>query len=106
MARNVVPFKMSIKIAEETIRRRAAVTSNVIFSTHAKERMEERDISSVDVYRILRGGIIMEDPACARAGEWKVKVSMRLRGSRDASVVTIILKGEQLLVKTVHWDDL
>ncbi|MGH2510349.1 MAG: DUF4258 domain-containing protein [Ktedonobacteraceae bacterium] len=103
---NVVPLRMKRIKAQEIVRRRAADTSNIILSNHAKERMFERDIWAIDVFRILRNGVIEEEPQKTDRGEWKVKVCMRLKGNRDAGVITIILDRQRLLVKTVEWEDL
>lgn len=85
----------------------AADSANVILSNHAIDRMAERDIIDVEVFRILRNGALSGEPEQTPKGEWKLKLVMRLRGNRDAGVVTIILHGNRkLLVKTVEWEDL
>ena len=85
----------------------ATDSGNVILSKHAMERMAERDIADIEVFRILRDGILAEEPTQTTRGEWKLKLVKRLRGNRDAGVVTIILHGDRkLLVKTVEWEDL
>ena len=69
--------------------------------------MAERDIIDVEVFRILQNGALSGEPEQTPKGEWKLKLVMRLRGNRDAGVVTIILHGDRkLLVKTVEWEDL
>ena len=71
------------------------------------DRMAERDIIDVEVFRILQNGALSREPEQTPKGEWKLKLVMRLRGNRDAGVVTIILHGDRkLLVKTVEWEDL
>ena len=102
----VVPLRMTASRAESIIRERAQDTSKVFLGTHAKERSLERGIYKDDIYRILRNGGVRGEPEPAREGEWKCKVVMRLRGSRDAGVVTIILVGDGLFIKTVEWEDL
>lgn len=89
------------------IRNLAADSSNVILSTHAMERMTERDIADVEVFRILKEGTLGSDVERTSSGEWKLKLVKRLRGNRDAGVVTIILRNKRkLFVKTVEWEDL
>ena len=79
----------------------------MILSNHAMERMAERGILDAEVFRILRNGTLKGVPEQTPKGEWKLKLVMRLRGNRDAGVVTIILHGDRrLLVKTVEWEDL
>ena len=85
----------------------AADSANVILSNHAMVRMTERDILDIEVFKILRSGILVGEPEQTSRGEWKLKLVMKLRGNRDAGVVTIILRGDRkLLVKTVEWEDL
>jgi len=99
-------FPMRHKTAQEIVRRQAADSSNVILGDHARERMQERDISDIEVYRVLREGEIEGEPEKTEQGEWKVKVCKRLKGNRDAGVVTIILRDERLFVMTVEWEDI
>ncbi|MSP81891.1 MAG: DUF4258 domain-containing protein [Alphaproteobacteria bacterium] len=77
----------------------------MIFGDHALERMAERDIFDVVVLRILRTGSIRGDPEQTHHDEWKCKMVLKLRGGRDAGVVTIILHVGKLFVKTVEWED-
>ena len=91
----------------ETIRRVAATSENVFLSEHAQDRMFERDISDLDVFRVLRKGQIkgrVENGK--RAGEWKVKIVDQLKGSREAGVVTIVIGQKRLFVLTVEWEDI
>jgi hypothetical protein len=74
--------------AERIIRERAADRSNVIFSDHAFDRVEERSILSEDVYRILETGSVEGAPTFS-AGEWKAVMVKRMPGTRRAGVVTV-----------------
>ncbi len=103
---NVAKYRLTSKIAEQRIREAAKSSANIIWSRHAQMRMSEREIFDVDVLRILRGGMIVGQPEENAAGEWKCKMTLRLRGAREAGVVIIILKGGRLLIKTVEWEDL
>ena len=92
--------------AERLIRERAANTSNIIFGTHAFERVEGRSITQPDAYNILRTGFIEGAPQSNIEREWEVIVVKRMPGSREAGVVTIIFRDrEYLFVKTVEWMD-
>ena len=73
------------------IRAIAKDTSKVILGDHALERMELREISDTEVYRLLQIGDVLEDPKLTEFNEWKCKVVMKLKGNRSAGVVTIIL---------------
>ena len=89
------------------IRALAAHSDQVVFTYHALERMEQRDILDVDVLRTLRQGRI-DGPIepTATSGDWKAKVVFRLCGSRDAGVVTVVAQARRLIVLTVEWEDL
>jgi hypothetical protein len=93
-------------IAERIIRKRAENTANIIIGIHAFERVEEREIVQADVYKILRNGYV-DEVTLEPDGEWKAVVTLRLKGSREAGVVTIIFVDENtLFVKTVEWMDM
>lgn len=100
----VIAFRLTPGKAQELIRA-AATNSRVFISGHAKNRMRLRELDSQDVFRILRQGVVNDNPLKTKYGEWKCKVVMRLKGTRDAGVVTIILVDGSLFVKTVEWED-
>lgn len=58
----VVPFRMTASRAEAIIRETAQDSDNVIFGDHARERMEERDFSDLEMLGALRTGMVMEEP--------------------------------------------
>jgi hypothetical protein len=68
--------------------------------------MVERDFTTMELFEILRTGHVTDEPeATATRGEWKCKVIKKLRGQREAGVITVIMKGGSLFVKTVEWED-
>jgi len=82
-------------------------TQNVLFTNHALDQMEDRDIPDVTVYRVLREGHIKGDPEPGKnEGEWKIKVCDEVRGRREVGVVTIVVNNEKLVIATVEWEDL
>ncbi len=103
--RRIIPLRLRAERAQEIIREIARDTSKVILSDHAKERMEEREISDIEVYRVLQTGHVMAEPTRTENKEWKCKVVKRLKGSREAGVVTIILANGMLFAVTVEWED-
>jgi hypothetical protein len=98
-------FRMRPDKAQALIRSIAADTSKVIIGDHAKRRMAEREISDIEVYRILQSGHVMEEPSQTEYKEWKCKVVKTLKGNREAGVVTIILKSGMVFAQTVEWED-
>ena len=101
----VVQFRLRPERAQAIIRQTAQDTENVILGRHTLERIEERDISDIEIYRILQKGHVMEEPKQTKKKEWKCKVVKRLLGGRDAAAITIILHGGKLFVKTIEWED-
>jgi hypothetical protein len=99
-------FRMRPERAQEFIRSIAADTSKVIIGDHAKRRMEEREISTIEVYRILQTGHVMEEPTQTDRKEWKCKIVRTIKGSREAGVVTVTLLSGMLFAMTVEWEDL
>jgi hypothetical protein len=99
-------MSLTAAVAEKRIRDAARVTANIIWSNHARQRMAERDISDVDVLRILRTGHVSDPPVKTERHEWKCKVVLKIRGARSAGVLTIILYNGKLFLKTVEWEDL
>jgi Domain of unknown function (DUF4258) len=92
---------------EDRVRNLAAVTGRVAWSAHARERMEERDISIRVALTVLREGRVSGpiEPGQS-AGEWKAKIVRNVKGRRDVGVVVVIIRNDRLFVKTVEWEDL
>jgi hypothetical protein len=101
----VAPFKLTRAGAERRIRELADNDNNIIWGEHAQQRMAERDIEDVVVLRVLRCGYVDTEPELTEYNEWQCKVTLKVRGSRVAGVVTIILHNGRLFVKTVEWED-
>lgn len=103
----VAQFRPRPDQLRETIRSIAADSRNVAFGAHALERMEEREITTLDALRVLRIGEIVGDIEPGKnAGEWKCKVVAGRRGSREIGVATVVLSRGRLFIKTVEWEDL
>lgn len=107
-----IPFKRPIHWdrlradeAERVIRERARDTSKIIFGVHAFDRIEERSITQVDAYVILEKGSVDGAPTKNENDEWECVVTRRMAGHREVGVVTIILIGDGLFIKTVQWMD-
>ena len=96
---------MNAKQAEATVRALALDSSKVIVTDHAAERMEERGFDDMDLHRVLESGSVVIAPTLTERGEWKCKVVKRLRGTRDAGVVTVIARNDQLIILTMEWED-
>jgi len=102
---SIAAFKLTSAKAEQQIKALAADTGNIKWSRHALERMIERGIEDIDVLRTLRQGMIAGGVESTADPGWKCKMVKRIHGSREVGVVTIIIKGTRLLIKTVEWED-
>src|SRR4051794_30633831 len=102
----VSAFRPNLADLTATIRRIAAEDRRVYLSNHARERMDIRTITRVDVIRALARGHI-DGPIVPgdRPGEWKCKVVANVKGSRDIGVIALVIGGDRILVKTVEWED-
>lgn len=90
----------------ETLVRARAGNNAIIWSAHAFERIIDRSITRVDAQRILLTGYIEADMEQQPNGDWKVIVTKKIKGRREAGIVTLILReDEKLFVKTVEWMD-
>ncbi len=68
--------------------------------------MNLRGFTDRDALKVLGIGEIEGDiTPGTNAGEWRCKVVAKLRGNREAGVVTITLNMSQLFIKTVEWED-
>src|SRR5690348_6361591 len=104
--RKVVRLRVTPEWAIRRIRALAVRSENILFGAHAIERMDEREIFDHDVLAILRKGSLDGGVTRTKYGEYECKVVRKLRGSRDAVVVVLILPDDKLFVKTVEWEDL
>jgi hypothetical protein len=101
---NVAEMRLTSSVAQSRIRKIAENSENVILGNHARDRMIEREILDVDVFRIIRSGHVEGQPEYTDFKEWKCKVVLKIRGSRTAGVVVVLLHSGKLFVKTVEWE--
>jgi hypothetical protein len=68
--------------------------------------MEERDITTSEVIRVLKnGGVRGAVRAGKKSGECIVKMVDMIRGRREIGVVTAIIRNASLFIITVEWED-
>lgn len=70
--------------------------------------MELREIDDVDLFRVLQTGLVdihSVEPGKS-AGDWKCKVTQRIKGSREVGVITVVNSGGKLIIITTEWEDL
>ncbi len=103
----VLPLKPRPDEFAERVRSLALCSDKVRWSQHARERMQERDISIRVALEVLRRGeVVGQIEPGVRPGEWKAKIVRNVKGQRDVGVVAITVRNDHLLVKTVEWEDL
>ena len=91
---------------EARIHELAAVSRNVGWGDHTRDRMEQRDITDRMMFEVLRTGTLRGDISPgARPGEWKCKIVKQMKGRRELGVVTVVVRDQRLFVKTVEWED-
>ncbi len=83
------------------VRSSSAITPNSGWRS-GKSRLSR----TIEVYRILQTGHVMEEPTQTERKEWKCKIVKTIKGSREAGVVTVILQSGMLFAMTVEWEDL
>lgn len=97
----------SVRSIEAMVRNLATNTENIAWSDHALERMTERGISDVVALDVLRYGSSKgEIESGKNPGEWKVKMTMPVKGRREVGVVVLTVRNARLFVKTAEWEDL
>ena len=93
------PLMVQIKTA-------AAKTENVFLSPHARKQMWSREITDVEVFKVLRSGMISGVPWNEpEIGGMACKIIGRHAGGRWIGVVTVVIYEGKLVVKTVEWED-
>lgn len=103
----VLPSARVVQTLLQQVQNYAEQSENVFFSSHARERMQERDVTDVEVLRVLRLGMIDGRPWIEeRGGDMACKVVQKQPCGRRLGVVTIIITAKgRLFVKTVEWED-
>lgn len=105
--RKIKDFRPRIADLTKIINQLALDTGKISWSKHAQDQMYERDISDTNALRVLRNGDIEGDIVPGRsAGEWKCKMVAMIKGNRDVGVVTVVVNGQRLFIKTVEWEDM
>ena len=100
-----IPLRMSAAAVQRLVRKRSQTSEHVIITDHARERMEERSFTIVDVLTILRQGGVYLLPFLNERGDWQTEVERRMPGGREAVVITVVPQEEMLIVRTIMWRD-
>ena len=95
-----LPLRMNDATALKVLREIAGDSANVIFTSHARQRMRQRKVSPVQVMACLQRGIVAEPVALDMHGNWKLTVSHRVAG-KDLDVAVAIDVPSRAIVITV-----
>ena len=87
--------------AQRAIHAIAQDSAKVVLTGHAKSRMQQRDITIDQVYRVLQFGSVSDKPIPEIKGGVSAKICMKLRSGKGVCVVTVIYIDEVLIIKTV-----
>lgn len=99
-ASSVVPFPViGRRKAAGRVRELAQETSNLSWTEHACQRMEEREITTRQVLSTLRLGQADGDPTADQDGGWKIVMAKRSAGQFVRVVVA--LDDDQIFIVTV-----
>jgi hypothetical protein len=99
------------KNMEALVRKIAQDSANVFwrssqYTTHAATRMQERGITDLMMFEVLRSGFLSGTIKPGKnPNEWKVKMTKPMRGRREVGVVTLVIRQSRLFVVTVEWED-
>lgn len=99
----ITPIKMNDNEAREILRRCAANDSKIFICQHARDRMEERNITRTQILSCLERGTIDESPYRDPRGDWRCSIKHYISGNVVTAAVAIKYKnnGEYIVVVTV-----
>lgn len=89
-------MRLSVPAARKIIRQAAADTARVSFTLHALRRMRQRKITRRQVMQCLQQGVITEEPAPDRHGNWACHVERLVAG--DPTSVAVVIEGDGSLI--------
>jgi hypothetical protein len=97
---------LSCAEAQKRIRDWARRETSVILMRPVCDRMIEHDVSELDMKRVLRRGSLDGGITQTAPGEWKCKMTLRIRGERIIGVGVLLLRDKELLlISSILWED-
>ncbi len=84
--------------AQKKVAQIAMDTAKVIFTDHAQERMDERNITTTHVIHTLRRGAIVEAPYLSDQDDWRMNFQYRTAGLAVTVTVAIDWPDEAIIV--------
>jgi hypothetical protein len=97
---------LSCADAQKCIRDWARKNTGILLTHQVCNKMMERGVSELDIKRVLRRGSLDGGITQTAQGEWKCKMTLRIRGERIIGAGILILHDKQsLLINSVLWED-
>ena len=81
---------------------------DLVFTDHAKERLNERNITTVDILHIIRTGFVFEEPEAVSRGYYKYAIEGRSPNSGGRTIRLIVIpdvKACGIKLVTIMWKD-
>lgn len=99
---NVVPLRANVNDVNYLLRLRDSL-NRITYTNHAKERMEERKVTALQVMECLKSGVIEEPAHEDIKGNWKATLVYLVSGDRIKVCAAIVekRKGDIVIVVTV-----
>lgn len=103
---NIVPlWARNAAAAQAELRAIAQDSARVRFTEHARKRMRQRHITTMQVLRCLRFGTVVEGPAPTIQGNWELTVEVLSAGDvvRVAAAIDQDAQGHYVIIVTVYY---
>lgn len=94
--------------ATKFIRKKCGPDLKLHWTSHAKDRLAERDLIMGDVIHVLENGFVLDEAEPAtRPGTWKYRMECKTpnSGGRTVRVVVIPFSSCEIKLVTVMWAD-
>ena len=96
-----LPMRLNDANARRLLREIAQDSSNVIFTAHARKRMKERKITSMQVLACLQGGVVTEPVALDIHQCRKLTLTHRVAGNNMEVAVEIDLPKRAIVITVI-----
>ena len=102
----IVPLQLTAHQALKAIREVTQDSSRVYFSDHARRRMRQRKITTLQILKCLQKGTLAEGPAQSASGAWEMRVQCFIAGHYLHVPVALETdsQGNFIIVITAYWE--
>lgn len=98
-----LPRTLTRQEAGDLVRDVIADSGNIVWTSHARQRMEQRDVTDLQVLRVLKRGTVVADPVFGNDRNWEVTFEDISAGEtiRVAVAIDVDRMGHVLVIVTV-----